>query len=170
MSEITVRAFDETDWTSVWPLIREVANAGETYAYPRPITEAQARALWLGDPGAHILVAEGFGHGVLGSAKIGANRAGPGGHVATASFMVKVTARGRGVGSTLGRAALDWARDEGFLAMQFNAVVETNKAAVALWTALGFKVVGSVPAAFKHPALGFVSLLVMHRFLPTSEG
>jgi len=49
--------------------------------------------------------------------------------------------------------------------MQFNAVVETNRAAVGLWRALGFGIVGTVPAAFEHPALGRVGLHVMHRFL-----
>jgi hypothetical protein len=49
--------------------------------------------------------------------------------------------------------------------MQFNAVVETNAAAVALWQSLGFAVLGTVPQAFDHPEHGYVGLHVMHRFL-----
>lgn len=37
------------------------------------------------------------------------------------------------------------ARARGFRAVQFNAVVETNERAVALWRAPGFVVVGTVP-------------------------
>ena len=49
--------------------------------------------------------------------------------------------------------------------MQFNAVVETNVAAVALWRDLGFEVVGTVPEAFESRSHGRVGLHVMHRFL-----
>jgi hypothetical protein len=49
--------------------------------------------------------------------------------------------------------------------MQFNAVVETNEAAVRLWRELGLRIIGTVPEAFEHPALGRVGLHVMHRCL-----
>ena len=90
---------------------------------------------------------------VLGTAKIGPNRPGPGSHVSTASFMVARDARGRGVGRALGEYALCWAREPGYAAMQFNAVVESNHVAVRLWQALGFHIIGTVPEAFEHPAL-----------------
>jgi ribosomal protein S18 acetylase RimI-like enzyme len=49
--------------------------------------------------------------------------------------------------------------------MQFNAVVETNTAAVNLWRALGFTVIGTVPDAFDNRLHGLVGLHVMHRRL-----
>jgi ribosomal protein S18 acetylase RimI-like enzyme len=49
--------------------------------------------------------------------------------------------------------------------MQFNAVVETNVAAVRLWRSLGFEVLATVPEAFQHPVHGFVGLHIMHRQL-----
>jgi hypothetical protein len=51
-------------------------------------------------------------------------------------------------------------------AMQFNAVVETNMAAVRLWQSVGFKVLATVPDAFDHPEHGFVGLHIMYRALP----
>ncbi len=60
---------------------------------------------------------------------------------------------------------IDWARTSGFRAIQFNAVVETNEPAVALWRSLGFEVLATVPEAFEHPRHGYVGLLIMHRFL-----
>jgi L-amino acid N-acyltransferase YncA len=100
---------------------------------------------------------------VLGSAKAGPNRPARGSHVATASFMVANAARGRGVGRALGEWVLSWAREQGYAAMQFNAVVETNLAAVALWHDLGFEVVGTVPEAFDSRTHGRVGLHVMYR-------
>ncbi|MBA2465846.1 MAG: GNAT family N-acetyltransferase, partial [Nocardioidaceae bacterium] len=48
-----------------------------------------------------------------------------------------------------------------FHGISFNAVVETNTPAVALWRALGFEIVGTVPEAFRHPRHGLVGLHVM---------
>ena len=45
--------------------------------------------------------------------------------------------------------------------IQFNAVVETNVAAVRLWQDLGFEIVGTVPGAFRSPEHGYVGLHVM---------
>jgi ribosomal protein S18 acetylase RimI-like enzyme len=96
---------------------------------------------------------------------MGPNRAGPGSHVSTASFMVAADARGRGVGTALCRFALNWARERGYAGMQFNAVAESNRAAVGLYERLGFTIVGTVPGAFAHPTLGRVGLHVMYRDL-----
>jgi hypothetical protein len=49
--------------------------------------------------------------------------------------------------------------------MQFNAVVETNTSAVALWRALGFDILATVPESFDHPEHGLVGLHVMYRKL-----
>jgi ribosomal protein S18 acetylase RimI-like enzyme len=79
--------------------------------------------------------------------------------------MVRPDRAGRGIGRALCEHSLDEARRAGFLAMQFNAVVSTNEAAVALWRKMGFAVIGTVPKAFRHRQLGLVDLHVMHRFL-----
>jgi ribosomal protein S18 acetylase RimI-like enzyme len=65
----------------------------------------------------------------------------------------------------MARASLDWARQRGFRAMQYNFVVSTNDRAVRLWQRLGFAIVGTVPGAFEHPTLGFVAVHVMYRSL-----
>ena len=102
---------------------------------------------------------------VVGSAAMGPNHDGPGAHVATATFMVDPARQGRGAGRALVEHALDWARSSGFRAMQFNAVVETNERAVALYRSLGFEVLATIPEAFRHPAEGYVGLHVMYRRL-----
>ncbi|MDX1656858.1 MAG: GNAT family N-acetyltransferase, partial [Candidatus Competibacteraceae bacterium] len=65
----------------------------------------------------------------------------------------------------MARHSLDEARQAGFLAMQFNLVVSTNTAALALWKKLDFAIVGTLPAAFRHPVEGLVDAYIMHRFL-----
>jgi GNAT superfamily N-acetyltransferase len=114
-------------------------------------------------PGRTVVAMDG--DAVLGSAKFGPNRPGRGAHVATASFMVDPAHQGRGVGSALGRYAVEWARTAGFRSMQFNAVVETNTVAVKLWQSLGFEIMGTVPEAFDSASHGLVGLHVMYRRL-----
>ena len=157
-------AYADADWPDIWPIFQEIVSAGETYTYDPGWSSAQARVIWIEASPGHTVVAR-VGPRVLGSAKMGPNRPGPGSHVATASFMVASAARGRGVGRSLGEYALDWARTNGYAAMQFNAVVETNHAAVRLWQALGFEIIGTVPETFQHPTLSRVGLRVMYRRL-----
>lgn len=156
---MSIRTATEDDWPAIWPFWRDIVEAGETYAYPLGATSEQARGWWF--DGSHVVVLEEDG-AVLGSAKMGPNRPGRGAHVGTASVMVDAAARGRGVGRRLGEHVVQWHRDEGFAAIQFNAVVESNTVAVRLWQELGFRVVGTVPEAFDSTSHGLVGLHVMH--------
>ena len=61
--------------------------------------------------------------------------------------------------------SLDHARKRGYRAMQFNFVISSNERAVRLWQSLGFDIVGRLPGAFRHPALGDVDAFVMYRTL-----
>lgn len=158
---MSIRPATDADWEAIWPIWSATVEAGETYAYPLGATSDEARALWLEPPPGLTVVLEEDGE-LLGTAKMGPNRPGRGSHVGTASFMVAPAARGRGVGRRLAGHVVQWHRDQGYRAIQFNAVVETNTAAVALWRSLGFRVVGTVPEAFDSRTHGLVGLHVMH--------
>jgi GNAT superfamily N-acetyltransferase len=157
----TIRAATDDDWPRIWPFFDATVRAGETYAYPLDLTLETGRDLWMADPPGATVVLEDGGE-LLGSARMGPNRPGRGDHMGTASFMVAPEARGRGVGRALGEYVVQWHRDQGYRGIQFNAVVETNTAAVRLWRSLGFEIVGTVPGAFRSPTHGFVGLHVMY--------
>ncbi|HEU4912176.1 MAG TPA: GNAT family N-acetyltransferase [Actinomycetes bacterium] len=165
---VLIRRADDDDWPSIYPIFARIVAEGETYAFPEGMRPEEARPWWMEEPPGQTVVAVD-GHDILGTAKMGLNRPGRGAHVATASFMVAPEHRGRGVGRALGRYVLDWAGAAGYLAMQFIAVVETNRAAVSLWSALGFEVLATVPEAFDHPRHGLVGLHLMHRRLEPPE-
>jgi len=156
-----IRPATDDDWPAIWPIFAEIVAAGETYAYPEDLTSEQARDLWLERPPGLTVVLDDDGV-VLGTAKMGPNRPGRGDHVGTASFMVAPAAQGRGVGRALASYVVGWHRQQGYAGIQFNAVVETNAAAVALWTSLGFQVIGTVPGAFRSRTRGPVGLHVMY--------
>jgi L-amino acid N-acyltransferase YncA len=160
-----LRPATEADWPQLWPILQEIVQAADTYTYdPAMDAEAGLRTWLPGPPDQAWLVSDERGT-VLGSYKTGPNRAGPGAHVATASYIVAAAARGRGVGRAMVLHSLDQARAGGFRGIQFNAVAASNVYAVKLYQDLGFDIVGAVPGGFRHPEQGFVDLLVMYRDL-----
>jgi ribosomal protein S18 acetylase RimI-like enzyme len=159
-----IRQAREGDWVEIWPFLRDVLEAGETYCWPRDSSEADARTWWMAKPGGRVFVAVEEDR-VLGTAELHPNQPAAGGHVCNAGFMVAGHAAGRGIGRALAGHVLEQASNAGFRAMQFNAVVETNTNAVSLWQSLGFRILATVPEAFRHPTHGLVGLHLMHRSL-----
>lgn len=160
---MTIRSATPSDFDAIWPIFQAVVAGEDTYVFAADTRREDAFAYWFG-PGVRSFVAEAGGR-IVGMYKLVANQRDLGAHVANASFMVDPAASGKGIGRAMGRHCLREAKRAGFLAMQFNFVVGTNAGAVALWKKLGFAVVGTLPKAFRHRALGLVDVYVMHRFL-----
>ena len=49
--------------------------------------------------------------------------------------------------------------------MQFNAVVASNTGAVEPRRSLAFRIIGTVPKAYRHRTAGLVDIHIMHREL-----
>jgi ribosomal protein S18 acetylase RimI-like enzyme len=160
---IEIRAASPGDADAIWAILEPVIRAGETYALDRAMPRDAALAYWLGDDRETLVACEAGA--ILGTYTLRPNQVGGGAHVANCAYMVASHAAGRGIGQTMAEDSFSRARQRGFAAMQFNFVVSSNAGAVALWQALGFAIVGRLPAAFEHPRLGLVDALVMHRFL-----
>jgi L-amino acid N-acyltransferase YncA len=161
---VLIRDATGDDWPAIYPIFDSIVREGRTYAYPENLSSDEARVYWVAQaPGRTIVAVED--DVILGTSTMGSNRPGRGSHIATASFMVSPDARRRGVGRALGEHMLDWAREQGYRGVQFNAVVETNTAAVRLWQSIGFEIIGTVPGAFSHVDDGYVGLHVMFQRL-----
>jgi L-amino acid N-acyltransferase YncA len=158
-----IRPACDRDFDGMWDIFHAVVQGGDTYVFAPHTPPEVAREYFLGD-GVRSWVAEDDGR-IVGMYKLIPNRCDLGSHVANASFMVHPGVHGRGIGRALGEHCLEEARKAGYEAMQFNFVVSTNTAGVALWQKLGFNIVGTLPRVFKHAQLGLVDAYVMHRFL-----
>jgi ribosomal protein S18 acetylase RimI-like enzyme len=160
---MNIRPARTDDRASIWRVMEPIIRAGETYALPRDMSEADALAYWQA-PSHDVFVAERDGD-MVGTYYLRPNQSGGGAHVANCAYMSASWATGRGVARAMCAHSLEHARARGFRAMQFNFVVASNTRAVALWQTFSFQIVGRLPAAFEHPRLGFVDAYVMYRAL-----
>ena len=181
-----IRPSTEADHDAIWNIFRRIVAASDTYALDPNISRQNAFAYWFA-PGTRTYVAERDAKSrgepvpfagasrsssitdaspvIVGTYILRPNQAGGGSHVANAAFMVSASASGQGIGRAMAEHCLREARSLGFRAMQFNFVISTNTPAIRLWQELGFNIVGTLPAAFRHPEKGYVDVYVMYRSL-----
>jgi ribosomal protein S18 acetylase RimI-like enzyme len=151
------------DFHAIWGILEPVIRAGETYALPRDLTCDEALAYWFSD--VHdVFVADDDGQ-IVGTYFLQPNQKGGGSHVANCGYITAAAASGRGIARQMCSHSLEYAKNRGFRAMQFNFVVKSNERAVRLWEGLGFNIVGTLPQAFLHPTLGYADVFVMYRVL-----
>ena len=160
---ISIRLAGPEDFDQVWPLLRDVFRAGDTYAVDPDISRDAALAYWMTQAAAtYVATDEGR---VVGTYYIKTNQAGGGAHICNCGYIVAPAARGQGLAAQMCLPSQDQARAMGYLAMQFNFVLASNAGAVRLWHRLGFATIGTIPDAFRHPEQGFVAAHVMHKRL-----
>ena len=158
------------DHEAIWKIFREVIQPGDTYAIDPRISREAALAYWF-SPGTHTYVTKlarlkgASSDRIAGTYILRTNQGGGGAHVANAAFMVAPEVQGQGIGRAMAEHCLAQARRLGFRAMQFNFVVSTNESALRLWHRLSFRIVGTLPGAFRHPIKGDVDVYVMYRAL-----
>ncbi|ALE94117.1 GCN5 family acetyltransferase [Arthrobacter alpinus] len=176
-----IRQATATDWPGIWALMEPIIRAGETYTFATDSSEEFMQSQWLPaeslvhDGGAcarvcrsYVLTEETGGTSapmIVATAQLHPNFPGAGSHIANASFMVHPNHGGKGYGRLLAHHVLNAAFADGYKAMVFNAVVESNAAAVRLWQSLGFEILATIPGAFEHPVHGPVGLHLMYKAL-----
>jgi len=160
---IDIRPAVNSDWEAIWTMLAPIVRAGEVFALPIAMSREEAEGYWF-SKGNWIFVADVDGL-ILGSYYLRANQRGGGSHVANCGYITAESARGQGIANAMCAHSLEFARSQGFRAMQFNFVVSTNEPAVHLWSKHGFQILARLPGAFHHPTAGFVDALVMGREL-----
>jgi enamine deaminase RidA (YjgF/YER057c/UK114 family)/ribosomal protein S18 acetylase RimI-like enzyme len=166
-SRISIRPCQPADWPAVWEILRATLAAGDTLAFAPDATQSEMRTAWIDAPLATYVACEG--DAIIGTYFIKANQPGLGSHVCNAGYVVAAQARGKGAASVMCRHSQAEAQARGFRAMQFNIVVSTNEGAVRLWQQLGFRIVGTLPGAFRHLQHGYVDAHVMFKDLTASS-
>lgn len=158
-----LRPMQEDDFKAFWPVFSKILQRRETYALEPCMTLEQGLRDWVEAPHeSWVVEQEGKIKAIY---YLKANAAGPGAHVCNCGYMVSLSARGQGLARMMCEHSQQRALELGYKAMQFNAVVSTNRVAVTLWEKLGYRKVGVLPRAFKHPEHGYIDSFVMYKWL-----
>ena len=165
-NKLIIRPASPEDAEAIWDIFHQVVEAGDAYVYAPDMGRQRALEIWMAEEVRTYVALKT--EEVAGTYILKENQPGLGSHICNAAFMVSPQYRGQGIGRAMGEHALDEASAAGFLGMQFNLVVSTNEAAVALWLKLGFEIVGTLPRAFRHRTLGLVDAYVMFKRLDES--
>ena len=158
-----IRKATQADYDQIWDIFSSVTQRGDTYVFPPDTPKADLGKHWLAEY-MTTFVAEEEG-GISGTYVIKPNQPGLGSHIANCSYMVSPDAQGKGIGKMMCEHSIAWAKESGYIGIQFNIVVSTNVVAVGLWKKYGFEIIGTTPKGFRHPQLGFVDTYVMYRSL-----
>ena len=124
----------------------EVVRAGNAFPQENELSAKQADEFFLSQT--YTGLAEESGK-IYGLYILHPNNIGRCGHICNASYAVSSAARGRHIGEALVKDCLIKAKQKGFLILQFNAVVASNKAALSLYKKLGFTKAATIPKGFR---------------------
>lgn len=164
MTGVEIRPIRPEDHAGFLTIARAVARRGDTYVFDETTTDAELADYWLCHGEVRVAV---MGGRVVGGYLLKPNQPWRGAHIANVGYIVDESVRGGGIGRALCHDSVRRATALGYRGMQFNLVVETNTGAVGLWLSEGFRIIGTVPGAFRHAGGGFVGAHVMFRELGT---
>ena len=98
---MVIRAYAAADWPGVWAILEPVFRAGETYAFPRDMSESQAHDTWTA-AGKQVFVAVDEATGELvGTYYVKPNFEGAASHICNCGYVVSESARGRGIAARM---------------------------------------------------------------------
>ena len=143
--DLEVVAFDaDRDDAELFALFARIVEVGEGYPHDAPLSRSDFEALWR-SPTAAVTVARLDGR-LVGAYFLKPNYVGRAAHIANAGYVVDASTRGLGLGRRLVQHSIDAAPLQGFDAIVFNLVFESNPAR-AMYEELGWQQIGRVPDA-----------------------
>lgn len=158
------RADEHKDYDKVWEIFSDVISTGDTYVFDPQTSKDTLHKNWFADY-MDTFVAVDDHDQILGTYIIKPNQIDLGNHIANCGYMVNHKYQGKGIGKFLCEHSIKFAKEKGYLGIQFNIVVSTNTIAVELWGKFRFKIIGTTPKGFRHKKLGLVDTYIMFKEL-----
>ena len=144
--EIVVRKYCAEDIKQAVSIWNEIVDAGNAFPQLDLLDEKTGEEFFQSQSYTGVAVDENGA--VVGLYILHPNNIGRCGHLCNASYAVKKDLRGMHIGEILVRDCMKTAKTLGFGILQFNAVVKSNKPALALYKKLGFVQLGVIPNGF----------------------
>lgn len=144
--EIVVRKYCSEDIKQAVSIWNEIVEEGVAFPQLDLLDEKTGEEFFQSQSYTGVAVDENGA--VVGLYILHPNNIGRCGHLCNASYAVKKNLRGQHIGEILVRDCMKTAKTLGFGILQFNAVVSSNKPALALYKKLGFVQLGVIPNGF----------------------
>ena len=160
---VTVREFRSEDTKDAIAIWNEVVDQGKAFPQLENLGIEDGEVFFKEQSYTGIAVNESGE--IVGLYILHPNNIGRCGHICNASYAVKSTARGQGVGRAIVTDCLEKAKEIGFRIMQFNAVVKSNTTALALYKKLGFTQLGIIPGGFLNKEGVYEDIIVHYKEL-----
>ena len=162
-----IRAFERKDAKAAAAIWNRVVEAGNAFPQTEPLCEESGIAFFEEQSYTAVAVRK-EDETVAGLYILHPNNIGRCGHICNASYAVREDLRGNHIGEMLVRDCLARAGSLGFRILQFNAVVRSNTAALALYEKLGFVRLGVIPGGFLMKD-GHYEDIVLHYYVLDTE-
>ena len=161
--EITVREFRSEDTKDAIAIWNEVVDQGKAFPQLEDLGVEDGEAFFKEQSYTGIAVNEN--DEIVGLYILHPNNIGRCGHICNASYAVKSTVRGQGVGKAIVTDCLEKAKEIGFRVLQFNAVVKSNTTALKLYQKIGFTQLGTFPGGFLNKDGVYEDIIVHYKEL-----
>ena len=144
---IKIIAYTENYNQEAVDIWNEVVCDGIAFPQDSPLKYAEGEAFFKGQTYTGLAMDEN--NKIVGLYILHPNNVGRCGHICNASYAVKKSERGKGIGEILVRDCLKEAKAHNYKILQFNAVVATNTVALNLYKKLGFTPLGVIKNGFR---------------------
>lgn len=155
---LVLRPVTRTELPQAAAIWNDVVAAGDSFPGDELLSDEQAWALFEAQT---VSVAATDGEEVVGVYILHPNNIGRCAHIANASYAVRSDKRGCGIGRAMVEDCIERAKACGYRGLQFNAVVSSNTAAIALYIKLEFRVIGTVTGGYRYQDGSYRDTLIM---------
>ncbi|XP_077865115.1 uncharacterized protein LOC144351280 [Saccoglossus kowalevskii] len=152
-TEVILDYYDNQDEEETYRILKDIVDDGQSYPQETMETIQEFKDYYLSHDA--FVVRQAQTAEVLGAFYIKPNFPGRCSHLSNAGFIVKPSARRKGIARFMAQNYLYMARDLGYKASMFNLVFVNNEGSLKLWRDLGFVEIGRIPNAGNLKGVGF---------------
>lgn len=146
--DINIRQYKDRDVTEANAIWNDIVEEGVAFPQEEKLNEKSGNEFFLSQSFTGVAYDAESGD-IAGLYILHPNNVGRCGHICNASYAVKSTMRGQGIGELLVRHCMGQAKKIGYHILQFNAVVSANEQALNLYKKLGFIQLGKIRGGFR---------------------
>ncbi len=162
--EIKIREFEPKDVNAMCDIWNTVVDEANAFPQSNKL-DAASGVRFFGEQTFTGVAEDTDTHEIVALYILHPNNVGRCSHICNASYAVKKSVRGTGIGRQVVEHSLAKGKERGFHIMQFNAVTGGNSVAQALYEKLGFNRLGTIPEGYLLPDGSYDDITLYYKTL-----